>query len=169
MRAFVSLAGAFARDRGQDYYAQTVSFEERTECGCIIVAGDDPFTVAQRTLAPELSLSVTPQPVYTDSAPAAVAKLTRRTVSRTAVVGTAPVAGEPVELLSTEVLSGPVNQKPPVPTGATATTGADGTATIPIPGTPRWRLLLAARRARSFRAPSRFPPARTSTSRPTST
>jgi hypothetical protein len=65
-------------------------------------------------------------------------------VSQTAVVGTAPVAGVPVELLSTDVVSGPVNQRPPTPTGATATTGADGTATIPIPGTPRWRLLLAA-------------------------
>jgi hypothetical protein len=144
VRAFVSLAGAFARDRGKDYYAQTVSFEQSTECGCVIVAGDDPFAVARRTLAPELSLTITPQPVYVDSAPSAVAMLTRRTVSRTAVVGTAPVPGVPVELLSTDVVSGPVNQRPPAPTGATATTGADGTATIAIPGTPRWRLLLAA-------------------------
>jgi hypothetical protein len=144
VRAFVNLAGAFARDRGRDYYAQTVSFENSTECDCIVVAGDDPFAVAQRTLAPELALTVAPQPVYVDSAPSAVATLTRRTVSRTAVVGTAPVAGMPVELLSTDVLSGPVNQRPPAPTGATATTGADGTATIPIPGTPRWRLLLGA-------------------------
>jgi hypothetical protein len=144
VRAFVNLGGAFARDHGKDYYAQTVSFESATECGCLIVAGDDPFAVARRTLAPELALSVTPQPVYVDSTPAAVAQLTRRTVSRTAVVGTAPVAGVPVELLSTDVLSGPVNQRPPAPTGAVATTGTDGTATIPIPGTPRWRLLLAA-------------------------
>ncbi|HEV7493715.1 hypothetical protein [Baekduia sp.] len=144
VRAFVNLAGAFARDGGHDYYAQTVSFESSTECACIIVAGDDPFAVAQRVLAPELSLTAAPQPVYVDSAPSAVATLTRRTVSRTAVVGTAPVAGEQVELLSTNVVSGPVNQRAPVPTGATATTGADGTATIPIPGTPRWRLLLAA-------------------------
>jgi hypothetical protein len=144
VRAFVSLAGAFGRDRGQSYYAQTVSFEDSTSCGCIIVAGDDPFAVARRTLAPQLSLTVKPQPVYVDSAPAAVAKLTRRTVSRTAVVGTAPVVGMPVELLSADVRSGPVNQRPPAPTGATATTGADGAATIPIPGTPRWRLLLGA-------------------------
>lgn len=144
VRAFVSLAGASARDRGHSYYAQTVSFENSTECGCIIVDGDDPFGVAQRVLAPELALTVTPQPVYAASAPAAVAKLTRRTVSRTAVVGTAPVVGMPVELLSADVVAGPVNQRPPAPTGATAETGADGTATIPIPGTPRWRLLLGA-------------------------
>jgi hypothetical protein len=144
VRAFVNLEGAFARDGGHDYYSQTVSFESSTECGCIIVAGDDPFAVAQRALAPELALTVAPQPVYTDSAPSAVATLTRRTVSRTAVVGTAPVVGMPIELLSTDVVSGPVNQRPPTPTGAMATTGADGTATIPIPGTPRWRLLLAA-------------------------
>jgi hypothetical protein len=144
VRAFVNLEGAFARDGGHDYYAQTVSFESSTECGCIVVAGDDPFAVAQRVLAPELALTAAPQPVYVDSAPSAVATLTRRTVSRTAVVGTAPVVGMPVELLSTDVVSGPVNQRPPTPTGAMATTGADGTATIPIPGTPRWRLLLAA-------------------------
>jgi hypothetical protein len=144
VRAFVNLGGAFARDRGRDYYAQTVSFESSTECACLVVAGDDPFAVAQRVLAPELSLTAAPQPVYVDSAPSAVATLTRRTVSRTAVVGTAPVAGVPVELLSTDVVSGPVNQSAPTPTGATATTGADGTATIAIPGTPRWRLLLAA-------------------------
>jgi hypothetical protein len=144
VRAFVNLEGAFARDGGHDYYAQTVSFESSTECGCIIVAGDDPFAVPQRVLAPELALTVAPQPVYVDSAPSAVATLTRRTVSRTSVMGTAPVVGMPVELLSTEVLSGPVNQRPPTPTGAVATTGADGTATILIPGTPRWRLLLAA-------------------------
>jgi hypothetical protein len=144
VRAFVNLEAAFARDGGHDYYAQTVSFESSTECGCIIVAGDDPFAVPQRVLAPELALTVAPQPVYVDSAPSAVATLTRRTVSRTSVMGTAPVVGMPVELLSTEVLSGPVNQRPPTPTGAVATTGTDGTATIPIPGTPRWRLLLAA-------------------------
>jgi hypothetical protein len=144
VRAFVNLEGAFARDGGHDYYAQTVSFESSTECGCIIVAGDDPFAVPQRVLAPELALTVAPQPVYVDSTPSAVATLTRRTVSRTSVMGTAPVVGMPVELLSTEVLSGPVNQRPPTPTGAVATTGTDGTATIPIPGTPRWRLLLAA-------------------------
>jgi hypothetical protein len=143
-RAFVNLAGAFARDHGKDYYAQTVSFESATECACLIVAGDDPFVAAQRALAPELSLTAAPQPVYVDSAPSAVATLTRRTVSRTAVVGTAPVSGMPVELLSTDVISGPVNQSAPTPTGAMATTGADGTATIPIPGTPRWRLLLGA-------------------------
>ncbi len=144
VRAFVNLAGAFARDRGKNFYAQTVSFEQSTECGCIIVGGDDPFAVAQRTLAPELLLNVTQQPVYVDSAPTVLVKLRRRTVSRTAVIGYSPVAGVPVELLSTDVVSGPVNQRPPAPTGATATTNSDGAATIPIPGTPRWRLLLAA-------------------------
>jgi hypothetical protein len=144
VRAFVDLEGAFARDRGRDYYAQTESYESSTECPCIVVAGDDPFAVAQRQLAPELALTVAPQPVFVDSAPSAVATLTRRSVSRTTVVGTAPVAGVPVELLSSDVVSGPVNPSPLVPTGAMATTGADGVATIAIPGTPRWRLLLGA-------------------------
>jgi len=144
VRAFVNLGGAFARDRARDYYAQTESYESSTECGCIIVAGDDPFAVAQRALAQDLALTVAPQPVYVDSAPSAVATLTRRTVSRTAVVSVAAVPGVPVELLSSDVVSGPVNPSPLVPTGAVTTTGADGTATIAIPGTPRWRLLLGA-------------------------
>ncbi|MCW2994731.1 MAG: hypothetical protein JWQ18_2226, partial [Conexibacter sp.] len=134
-RAFVNLEGSFARDGGRDYYAQTVGYETSTDCPCLVVAGDDPFSAAQRTLAPELSLSAAPQPVYVDSAPSAVATLSRRTVSKTAVVGTAPVAGVPVELLSTNVAGGPVNQQPPAPTGVVATTGADGTATLPVPGT----------------------------------
>ncbi|MCW2982828.1 MAG: hypothetical protein JWR63_398, partial [Conexibacter sp.] len=85
-RAFVNLQGAFARDRGRDYYLQSTNYESATDCGCLIVAGDDPFAAgARRTLAPDLALTVTPQPVFTDSAPSAVATLTRRTVTRTAV------------------------------------------------------------------------------------
>jgi len=144
VHAFVHLQGAFALDGGRAYYAQTADFESSTDCPCLVVTGDDPFATARRTLAPELALSAAPQPVYVDSTPSAIAKLTQRTVSRTAVLGTAPVAGVPVELLSTDVVSGPVNQKAPAPTGVVATTGADGTATLPVPGTPRWRLLLAA-------------------------
>jgi hypothetical protein len=143
-RAFVSLEGPFARDRGRNYYLQAVSSEGSGACGCLVVAGQDPFAIATRVLAPRLALTVAPQPVYVDSAPSAIATLTRQTVSRTAVVATAPVPGVAVELLSTDVVSGPVSQLPPTPTGAVGTTGADGVATIAIPGTPRWRLLLAA-------------------------
>jgi hypothetical protein len=110
------------------------------------VAGGDPFASGTRQLAPELSLTVSPQPVYIDSAPAAVARLTRRTVSRTAVVGApAPVAGVPVELLSTTLTSSDVAPSAPQPTGAVATTGADGTATIPLAGASVPRRFLGAR------------------------
>ncbi|HWH92834.1 MAG TPA: hypothetical protein VNT03_03150 [Baekduia sp.] len=143
-RAFVRLEGAFARDRGRNSYAQTVSFESSTECGCILVAGSDPFAAGTRSLVPDLGLTVVPQPVFTDSAPSAVATLTRRTVTRTAQVGGAsPVAGVAVELLSSTPTS-PTAAAAPAPTGAVATTGADGTATIPIPGSPTPRRYLAA-------------------------
>jgi hypothetical protein len=144
-RAFVSLEGAFARDRGRNFYAQAVGFEASTECPCVLVAGRDPFASGTRQLVPELGLTVTPQPVFTDSAPSAVATLSRRTVSRTAVVGgPAPVAGVPVELLSATAASTETAPPVPAPTGATATTGADGTATIAIPGTPVPRRFLTA-------------------------
>jgi hypothetical protein len=141
-RAFVNLQGAFTRDRGRVYYAQTVSYESATECGpaatapgCLIVAGDDPFAAgARRTLSPELALTVAPQPVYVDTAVSAVATLTRRTVTRTAVVGTAPVAGVPVELLLATPTDVRAPAPVPAPTGQRATTGADGTATIAVPG-----------------------------------
>jgi hypothetical protein len=139
-RAFVRLEGAFARDRGRNYYAQTVAFESDTECACLMVAGSDPFAGGSRQLAPELSLTVAPQPVFTDSAPAAAATLTRRTVTRTAQVGApAPVPGVAVELLSATTAP-----PAPAPTGALGTTGADGTATIAIPGSPTPRRFLAA-------------------------
>jgi hypothetical protein len=143
-RAFVSLQGAFARDGNRTYYAQAVGFEAATECPCVLVGGGDPFASGTRLLAPDLGLTVAPQPVFTDSAPVAVATLTRRTVTRTAVAGTpAPVAGVPVELLSALPASTGAAGTP-APTGAVATTGADGTARIAIPGTPVPRRYLAA-------------------------
>jgi hypothetical protein len=141
VRAFVDLQGAFARDRGRVYYAQTESFESSTECGpardapgCLVVAGDDPFGSAARTLSPELALTVAPQPVFVDTPASAVATLTRRTVTRTAVTATAPVAGVPVELLAATPAAIRDPAPVPAPTGRRATTGADGTATIAIPG-----------------------------------
>jgi hypothetical protein len=134
-RAFVSLQGSFARDRGRDAYLQSTNDDSITECGCLVVAADDPFAAAaRRTLAPELALTVTPQPVFADSAPAAIATLTRRTVTRTAVVGTAPVAGVAVELLSVTPTDPRTAPGAPRPTGRVATTGADGAARIAIPG-----------------------------------
>jgi hypothetical protein len=140
-RAFVSLQGAFTRDRGRTYYVQTVSYESSTECGpanaapgCLVVSGDDPFASGTRTLSPELSLTVAPQPVYVDTAASAVATLARRSVSRTAVTATAPVAGVPVELLLSTPTDPQAAPPVPAPTGRRASTGVDGTATIAIPG-----------------------------------
>jgi hypothetical protein len=150
VRAFVSLQGAFSRDGGRDYYAQATGYESTTECGCLIVAGSDPFAGAgaTRTLSPSLALTVAPQPVFVDTAASAVATLTRQTVSRTAVVATAPVAGVPVELYAytaTDLRASPLPA--PQPTGLTATTGADGTASIPVPGPAApFRFLAAATR-----------------------
>ena len=134
-RAFVALQGAFSRDRGRNYYAQATGYESTGDCGCLLVAGTDPFGRAPRALTPALSLTVAPQPVFVDTAASAVATLTRQTVSKTAVVSTAPVAGVPIELYAytaTDLRASP--QPAPQPTGLTATTGADGTATIALPG-----------------------------------
>ncbi|HEY6761313.1 MAG TPA: hypothetical protein VI318_17575 [Baekduia sp.] len=144
-RAFVDLQGAFSRDRGRMYYAQAEGQEGTGSCPCVVVGGDDPWAVATRLLIPALALDVTPQPVFVDSDPSAVVALTRQAVTRTALSGApAPVPGVPVELLAATAggTSDPVPT--PAPTGAVATTGADGTATIPIPGSPVPRRFLAA-------------------------
>lgn len=133
-RAFVTLQGAFARDAGQTYYLQAVGYESIGECGCLVVAGQDPFTTARRTLAPDVTLAVAPQPVYVDSAPRAEVSVTRRSASRTAVLGSTPVAGAPVELLMAVPTDIRAPVPAPAPTGATGTTGADGVARIAVPG-----------------------------------
>jgi hypothetical protein len=141
VRAFVSLQGGFARDAGRTYYAQLGG---SSECPCLVVAGQDPFTSARRALAPELALTVAPQPVFVGDATSAVVSLTQRSVTRTAVTGRVPVAGVPVELLMA-VPTDPRKAPPaPRPTGARATTGADGTAAIPIPGAAQPFRFLAA-------------------------
>jgi hypothetical protein len=143
-RAFVSLQGAFSRDRGTNYYAQATGYESTGDCGCLLVVGSDPFS-GRRTLSASLALTVAPQPVFVDTAAAAVATLTRQTVSPTAVVSTAPVPGVPIDLLSAT----PTDLKAPTPapagTGVRATTGADGTATLPLPGPATPFRYLAAR------------------------
>jgi hypothetical protein len=134
LRSFVALEGAAARDRGRTYYLQSTGYESTGDCGCLVVAGDDPFSGATRTLVPEVSLTVTPQPVFVDSAPSAQVSVTARSVAHNSVLGSSPIAGVPVELLSA-VPTEPRAQVPtPTPTGGTATTGADGVARIAIPG-----------------------------------
>jgi hypothetical protein len=144
-RSFVALQGAFARDAGQTSYLQSTGYESTTECGCLVVAGEDPFTSARRTLVPEVTLGVAPQPVFVDSAPRAEVAVARRTVSPTAVLGRAPVAGVPVQLLSAVPTEPRAPAPAPRPTGATATTGADGVARIAIPGPAAPFRYLAAR------------------------
>ncbi len=145
VRAFVSLQGAFARDAGRTSYLQATGYESSGDCGCLVVAGQDPFTTAHRTLSPELSLTVAPQPVFVDTpSPRAVASLVTRTVSRTAVTGSTPVPNVGVELLQAVPTSIRQNPPAPAPTGVTATTGADGTATLAIPGAPQPFRYLAA-------------------------
>lgn len=144
-RAFVTLQGAFARDAGKTYYLQVVDYESVGECGCLVVAGQDPFTTPHRMLAPDVTLAVTPQPLYVDSAPVATVTVDRRIASRNGVsAGRSPVVGAAVELL----LSVPTDQQAPLPapqpTGATATTGPDGVARIAVPGAAKPYRYLAA-------------------------
>jgi hypothetical protein len=143
-RAFVTLQGAFARDAGKTYYSQIADYERSGDCACLVVAGQDPFTTARRTLAPDVTLAVAPQPVYVDSAPRAEVTVARRIASRTALLGSAPVAGAAVQLLS----STPTDQQAPLPrpqpTGATGTTDASGVARIAVPGEAKPYRYLAA-------------------------
>ena len=134
LRSFVRLQGGFARDAGRTYYLQAVDYESTGDCGCLVVAGDDPFSGATRTLVPEVSLTVAPQPAFADSAPSAQIGVTARSVSRNTVYGTSPVPGVPVELLSAVPTAPRAPAPTPQPTGGTATTGADGVARIAIPG-----------------------------------
>jgi hypothetical protein len=141
--AFASLTGAYAIDGGRTVYVESRGAPDgecETEAGtpaCFVVTGSDPFGAGGRRLVPSVAVTVTPQPVFTDSAPTAVATITRKTVTRSSILGTAPVTGVTVELLVAS-RSDPQTGAPTgfAPTGARAVTDRDGDATIPIPGTP---------------------------------
>jgi hypothetical protein len=148
-RAFAALAGPFARDGGRVHYLEIPSggsFDCGSAAGapCLVIAGSDPFGSEPRQLAPQLTLALSPEPVFVDTRPSARVTVTRRIVTRTAQVGAAPVAGLAVELLSARLAPVGSTPTPPAPTGASASTGADGTATIAIPGTPVPHLTLSA-------------------------
>jgi hypothetical protein len=147
-RSFVALVGPFARDRDHQYYVEQPagpSYDCRGAAGlapCLVVSGDDPFSGAPRTLPTELALTVAPQPAFTDTPPSATVTAVRRRVTQSAQVGTDPVAGLPVQLLSARLTA--AEPGPLTPTAATGTTGADGTATIAVPSTPVPRMSLGA-------------------------
>ncbi len=137
--ARLDLAGTIAID------GQTISYVEQmggfrgedctTIAPCRIVRSpSSPFGPAQRELPPELTLTATTQNalVPADQPLATTAKLTRTTVAAGNVVGTAPVAGVPVGLLRA-VGQGQNPDALYADTGLSATTGADGIATITIP------------------------------------
>jgi hypothetical protein len=134
-RAFVDLEGGFARDRGNTYYNQADSYESSTECPCVVVAGSDPWAATgSRLLIPALRVDITPQPVYVDSDPTAVATLTRQAVTRSALSGApVPVPNTRVRLLAATETA--LTQPPaPVDTGVSGTTDAGGVVSLRIPG-----------------------------------
>jgi hypothetical protein len=144
-RAFVRLEGGFARDRGITYYNQINAYESTGDCPCVVVAGSDPWAATgSRLLIPELALDVTPQPVYVDSDPSAVATLTRQAVTRTATTGApVPVAGVRVRLLA--AIQDDVTQtKTPTDSGVSGTTDAGGTAALRIPAPVAAALIISA-------------------------
>ncbi len=124
-RAFTSLTGAFARDRGVSYYGERDG----------VVVGADPFT-GTHTTTPSIALDLQPQPIYVDTDVTATAKVTRRKVSRTAQLGTVPVAGAQVTLKGAQI--NPDSPPPFEPVG-TAATDASGRAvfTLKAPLSPR--------------------------------
>jgi len=134
--AHLALAGTIAIDGQTISYVEQMAGYRGGTCGAtapcrVVRSPSSPFGQAQRELPPQLALS----PASTGSAPAAspftlTATLTRTTVSAGTIVKTAPVAGEPIELLKAP-LEGP--DGPYSSTGLRATTGADGTAALTIP------------------------------------
>ncbi|WP_027007017.1 hypothetical protein [Conexibacter woesei] len=133
-RAFVRLEGGFARDRGITYYNQINAYESAGGCPCVVVAGGDPWAATgSRLLIPQLTLDVSPQPVYVDSDPSAVATLTRQAVTRTAQVGTpVPVPGVRVRLLDA-VEEDVTSSTTPTDSGVSGTTDAGGVVALRIP------------------------------------
>lgn len=137
-RAFTTLTGGYARDHGRQYYTQTATGGVDTECPgatgtpCLVVAGTDPFATAARTLVPVLTLRVAPDIVYADGALTLSGTLTRRRVSRKAVVAEVPVAGTPVVLQTARL--GPRGPSPFTAAGtATVVTDAQGRWSIARP------------------------------------
>jgi hypothetical protein len=133
-RAFVRLEGGFARERGITYYNQINAYESTGDCPCVVVAGSDPWAATgSRLLIPKLTLGVTPQPVYVDSDPSAVATLTRQAVTRTAQTGApVPVPNVRVRLLAA-VEDDVTQSKAPTDSGVSGTTDAGGVAMLRIP------------------------------------
>jgi hypothetical protein len=148
-RAFLALTGPFTRDAGQTLYVEQpagAAFDCRGAAGlapCLIVTGTDPFAAGERVLPIELAMTISPRPTFTDTPPSAVVTAARPHVTRTARVGSEPAGGVAVDLLTARVTS--ATPTTPAPSGASGTTGNDGTVTIAVPGTPVPRMALAAR------------------------
>jgi len=147
-RAFTSLIGGFARDRGRTTYVEgsarfldTCSTSE-TGTGCRIVAGDDPFGARSRLLTPTMSFDLVPVPLYAEQTARGAGSLSRRRVTRTTQLGNEPVPGVRVELVRIDGLGTTTTTRHP--TGATGTTDADGRFDIPISGTPRPTMVYSA-------------------------
>ena len=132
-RAFVTLQGAFARDGGRPYYLQAIGYESTGDCGCLVVRGQDPFTSRAHAGLRRLADRRAAAGLHRQRAAGGDQRQTRF-VSRTAVLGSAPVRDVPVELLSAVPTEPRAPAPTPQPTGGTATTGADGVARIAIPG-----------------------------------
>lgn len=142
-RAFTTLVGGFARDHGHQYSVQTATGGGDIEClgaagiPCVVVAGEDPFAVAPRTLLPVLTQTISPDIVYADAPLTLSGTLTRLRVSRTSVVATVPVGGAAVALQTAQLgARGPLDFTPAGPVTSTSA-GGRWSLHLPAPHTPR--------------------------------
>jgi hypothetical protein len=143
-RAFTNLEGGFAAERGRISYVETNAFEGCRGAagpGCQMVDGGDPF-IGTRLLTPKLDFDIAPAPLFVDQTAHGVGSLTRKRVNRTTQLGTVPVSGVRVEAVRVDDFTTP--QVSRHPTGAIATTGAEGRYDLPISGTPRPRMTYTA-------------------------
>ncbi|HEX6388257.1 MAG TPA: hypothetical protein VFZ89_02385, partial [Solirubrobacteraceae bacterium] len=136
-RAFTSLVGGFAVERGRITYVETNSLGT----DYTMVDGGDPF-VGTRLLTPRLTFDIAPAPLYVDQSAQGVGRLSRARVSRTTQLGTVPLAGVRIELVRVDGFTTPNVTRHP--TGVLATTDGDGGYVLPIGGTPRPRMVYTA-------------------------
>ena len=139
-----TVTGAVARDeRGAWWYVTASRFVERdcsgwapTPCR-LIRASPDPFSDAERRLAPtmRISLSAGPEPVVFGVPVTVSGELARPVVRRGAFVRAEPVANATVRLLRGRLLAKP-RREAYTSTSLTAATGADGRWSIALPVPP---------------------------------
>lgn len=133
---FGALAGGFARDGGHPFFTQSSGHDYEEGCPveegeCVLVAGQDPWA-GTRTLLPRLTMKAAPAPLYVDDTLALSGTVTRQSATRTTRSAATGVAGVPLAIRTASLTDRGVGGFGP--SGLAATTAADGTWSVSVPG-----------------------------------